>query len=86
MRDALTIVVVHISRQQDEPLLDVDQGFCLQAGADFLQRINEPGHFVGPDPTVQREPIEPGHLSPFVDLVGVGNESTLPSLRSAFIV
>ena len=28
-------------------------GVRLKAGPDFLQHINEPGHFVGPDPTVQ---------------------------------
>ena len=64
MRDALTIVVVHISRQQDQSLLHVGQEFSLKAGADFLQRINEPGHFVRPDPTVQSKPIEPGHFPP----------------------
>ena len=26
-----------------------------KAGPDFLQRVNEPGHFVGPDPPVQRQ-------------------------------
>ena len=62
MRDALTIVVVHISRQQGQSLLHVGQHLRLKAGADFLQRIDKPGHFVGPDPTVQSEPIEPGHL------------------------
>ena len=46
MRDALTIVVVHISRQQGQSLLHVGQEFRLKAGPDFLQRINEPGHFV----------------------------------------
>ena len=64
MRDALTIVVVHVSRQLGQSLLNVDQCFRLKAGADFLQRINEPGHFVGPDPTVQSQPIEPGHFPP----------------------
>ena len=59
MRDALTIVVVHISRQQGQSLLHVGQEFRLKAGPDFLQRVDEPGHFVGPDPPVQREPIEP---------------------------
>jgi len=60
MRDAVTIVGVHISRQHGQTLLNVDQHLSLDAGADFLQRIDEPGHFVGPDPTVQRKPIEPG--------------------------
>jgi len=64
MRDALTIVVVHISRQQYQPLLNVGQQFGLKAGPDFLQRVNKPGHFVGPDPPIQRKPIEPGHFSP----------------------
>ena len=64
MRDAVTIVVVHISRQQGQSLLHVGQDLRLKAGADFLQRVNEPGHFVGPDPAVQAKPIEPGHLTP----------------------
>jgi hypothetical protein len=38
MNDAVTIVVVHISRQQDQPLLHVDQELRLKAAADFLQR------------------------------------------------
>jgi hypothetical protein len=29
-----------------------------------VQRINEAGHFVRPDPPVQSKPIEPGHLPP----------------------
>jgi hypothetical protein len=33
-------------------------------GADFLQRIDEPGHFVGPDPSVQSKPIELCHFAP----------------------
>ena len=64
MRDAVTIVVVHISRQQGQSLLNVGQEFRLKAGADFLQRVNEPGHFVGPDPPIQCKSIEPGHLPP----------------------
>ena len=64
MKDAVTIVVVHISRQQGQSLLNVGQELCLKAGSDFLQRVDEPRHFVGPDPTVQRKPIEPGHLPP----------------------
>ena len=43
MRDALTIVVFHISRQQGQPMLHVGQEFRLKAGPDFLQPINEPG-------------------------------------------
>ena len=35
MRDALTIVVVHISRQQGQSLLHVSQDLRLKAGADF---------------------------------------------------
>ena len=46
MRDALTIVVVHIPRQQRQSLLHVGQQFRLKAGPDFLQRVNDPGHFV----------------------------------------
>ena len=53
MKDAVTIVVVHVSRQQGQSLLNVGQDFRLKAGADFLQRIDEPRHFVGPDPAVQ---------------------------------
>ena len=64
MRDALTILVVHISRQQGQPLLHVGQEFRLKAGADFFQRIDEPRHFVGPDPTVKPKPIEPGPSPP----------------------
>ena len=64
MKDALTIVVVHISRQQGQSLLHVGQEFRLKAGADFLQRVNEARHFVGPDPPVQGQSIEPGHLAP----------------------
>jgi hypothetical protein len=64
MRDAVTIVVVHISRQQGQSLLYVSQHLRLKAGADFLQRVDEPGHFVGPDPPIQSEPIEPGHFVP----------------------
>jgi hypothetical protein len=51
MSDALTILGVHISRQQGQSLLHVRQQLRLKAGADFLQRVNEPGHFVGPDLT-----------------------------------
>ena len=64
MKDAVTIVVVHISRQQGQSLLNVGQHLRLKAGADFLQRIDEPGHFVGPDLAVQSKPIEPCHLPP----------------------
>ena len=63
MSDAVTIVVVHFSRQQGQSLLHVGQDLRLKAGANFLQRINEPGHFVGRDPTVQRKPIDPA-ISP----------------------
>ena len=51
-KETLTIVVVHISRQQDQPPLYVGQEFRLKAGADFLQRVDEAGHLVGPDPKV----------------------------------
>ena len=57
-------MVVHISRQQGQSLLYVRQQLRLKAGPDFLQRIDEPGHFVGPDPTIQRQPIEPSHFPP----------------------
>jgi hypothetical protein len=53
MNDAVTIVVVHISRQQNQPLLNVGQELRLKAGADFLQRVNEASHFVRPNPAVQ---------------------------------
>ena len=64
MKDALTIEVVHISRQHGQSLLNVGQDLRLKAGTDFLQRIDEPGHFVGPDPAVQPKTIEPGHFAP----------------------
>ena len=44
MKDALTIVVFHVSRQQGQSLLHVGQEFRLKAGPDFLQRINKPRH------------------------------------------
>jgi hypothetical protein len=40
MGDALTIVVVHFSRQQSQSLLNVGQDLRLKAGADFLQHEN----------------------------------------------
>jgi hypothetical protein len=43
MKDALTIVVFHVSRQQSQSLLHVGQDLHLKAGSDFLQHINEPG-------------------------------------------
>ena len=43
MNDVVTIVIVHISRQQDQPLLHVGQDLRLKAGANFLQRINKAG-------------------------------------------
>jgi len=42
MSDALTIGVVHISRQQDQSLLHVGQEFSLKAGADFFQLTAAP--------------------------------------------
>jgi hypothetical protein len=54
MKETLTIVVVHFSRQQGQAVLDVGQEFRLKAGADLLQRINEPGHFIRSDLPVQR--------------------------------
>jgi len=57
-------MVVHFSRQQCHSLLNVGQDLRLKAGADLLQRINKPGHFVRSDPAVQRKPIEPGHFPP----------------------
>jgi len=36
MKDAATIVVVHISRQHIQSLLNVDQDLRLNAGTDFL--------------------------------------------------
>ena len=62
MSDALTILGVHVSRQQGQSLLHVGQELRLKAGPDFLQSVNEPGHFVGSDPTIQRKPIEPSHF------------------------
>ena len=46
----MTILVVHISRQQGQPMLNVGQHLRLKAGADFLQRIDKPRHFVGRNP------------------------------------
>ena len=63
MVDTVTIVVAHISRERGQSLLNVDQCFSLKAGADFLQRINEPRHFVGRNPAVQSKPIEPRHAA-----------------------
>jgi hypothetical protein len=51
MKDAVTILVPHISRQQSQALLNVGQDLRLKAGADFLQRINE-----AVTATVEREP------------------------------
>ena len=68
MVDTVTIVVAHISRERGQSLLNVDQCLRFEAGADFLQRIDEPGHFVGRDPPVQSEPVEPRPLvSPSAD-------------------
>jgi hypothetical protein len=36
MKDTVTIVIVHISRQHGQSLLNVDQDLRLNAGADFL--------------------------------------------------
>ena len=64
MNDVVTIVIVHIPRQQGQPLLHVGQDLRLKAGADFLQHINEPGHFVRPDLPIKPKPIQTGHLTP----------------------
>ena len=45
-------------------MLHVGQDFRLEAGANFLQRIDEPGHFIGSDLPVQAKSIQPGHLAP----------------------
>ena len=58
MRDAVTIVIVHLSRQQGQSPLHVRQELRLQACPDFFSAVDKPGHFVRPDPPVQREPIE----------------------------
>ena len=63
MEDTVTIVGAYVSRQHGQSLLNVDQCFRLKAGADFFQRVNEPGHFVRPDPPVQSEPVEPRHFA-----------------------
>ena len=36
MKDAVTIVVVHVTRQHDQSLLNIGQDLGLKAGADFL--------------------------------------------------
>ena len=59
MRDAVAIVVVHISRQQNQSLLYVGQGLRFKAGANFLQRVDESCHFVGCDLPVQPKTIKP---------------------------
>ena len=43
MSDVVTIVVVHVSRQQGQSLLHVGQDLRLKASADFFKHINEPG-------------------------------------------
>ena len=64
MRDALAIGVVHISRQQGQPLLDVSQGLRLQRRADFLQYVNAPGRLVGRNPSVRHASVNPAHFAP----------------------
>src|SRR5215510_5155213 len=58
------MAIVHIPRQPGQATLHVGQCLRLEASADFLQCVDEPGHFVGPDLAVQRQPIEPRHLAP----------------------
>ena len=64
MRDAVTIVVVHISRQQDQPLLHVGQHLRFKAGANFLQHENAPGPFVGRNPPVRHASVNAAHFAP----------------------
>ena len=65
MSDALAIVVViHISRQQDQTMLDVGQDLRLQGGADFLQYVNAPGRLVGRNPSVRHASVNPAHFAP----------------------
>ena len=49
-------------RHRRDKQVIVSQNLRLKAGANFLQCVHEPCHLVGPDPTVQRKPIEPGHF------------------------
>ena len=44
MSDAVTIVVVHISRQQGQSLLNIRQHFGLKARSDLAEGVNQPGH------------------------------------------
>jgi|SoimicMinimDraft_17_1059745.scaffolds.fasta_scaffold537146_1 hypothetical protein len=64
MREAVTILLLRISRQHDQPLLNISQEFRLKAAADFLQRKDKSGHFVGRDPPVQRQPVNSAHFHP----------------------
>ena len=61
MGDALTIVVVHFSRQQSQSLLNVGQ--VLKAGADFLQHENAPGPSSDVSP-VRHASVNAAHFAP----------------------
>ena len=64
MKDAVTIVVVHVTRQHDKSLLNVGQDLGLKAATNFFQRVDEARHFIGRDPSIQGKPVEPCHLAP----------------------
>ena len=65
MSDAVTIVVIHISRAEDQPLLHVGQEFRLEASPDLPEHISEACHLLGSNLPIQPKPIEPGHLTPY---------------------
>jgi hypothetical protein len=67
MKDAVTIVVVYVTRQHDQSLLNISQDLGLEAATNFLQRVDEARQFVGRYPPVQGKPIQPRHLSPHPD-------------------
>jgi hypothetical protein len=46
MVETVTIVIAYISCERGQSLLNVDQCFSLEAGADNLQGIDEPRHLV----------------------------------------
>jgi hypothetical protein len=70
MRDALTIVVVHVSRQQGQSLLHVGQEFSLKAGADFFQLTAAP-----PSSAYRRRDYAAAHRL-FLPLVEAGDDDT----------
>ena len=63
MNDVATIVVVHISRQRNQSLLNISQDLGLEAGTDFLQR--EMNRVISSDAIRHsRQADKPRHLPP----------------------